>query len=64
MQEKDKKIKIKYITNARMPTEKAHGYQICKICESFSYLGNRVKLIIQIRDSIIYKDLFGQWWTM
>ncbi len=29
-------MKITYIANARMPTEKAHGYQICKMCESFS----------------------------
>ena len=25
-----------YIANARLPTEKAHGYQICKMCETFA----------------------------
>ena len=25
-----------YIANARLPTEKANGYQICKMCEAFS----------------------------
>jgi glycosyltransferase involved in cell wall biosynthesis len=26
---------LAYLTNARLPTEKAHGYQICKMCEAF-----------------------------
>lgn len=25
-----------YIANARLPTEKAHGFQICKMCEAFA----------------------------
>ena len=29
--------KLVYIANARLPTEKAHGYQICKMCEAFAY---------------------------
>ena len=29
-------MKLIYITNARIPTEKAHGYQICKMCKEFS----------------------------
>ena len=38
-------MKIKYITNARIPTEKAHGYQICKMCEEFGRVGVEVELI-------------------
>jgi glycosyltransferase involved in cell wall biosynthesis len=29
--------KLVYIANARLPTEKAHGYQICKMCEAFAH---------------------------
>ena len=34
-----------YIANARLPTEKAHGYQICKMCEAFALQGVEVKLL-------------------
>ena len=33
-----------YIANARLPTEKAHGYQICKMCETFAENGVDVEL--------------------
>src|SRR4030042_1972794 len=29
-------MKLIYITNARIPTEKAHGLQIMKMCEAFA----------------------------
>ena len=38
-------MKLIYIANARLPTEKAHGYQIVKMCEAFSELGVEVLLI-------------------
>ena len=34
-----------YIANARLPTEKAHGYQICKMCEAFVQTGLDVLLL-------------------
>ncbi len=37
-------MKLIYIANARLPTEKAHGYQIIKMCEAFSELGVEVLL--------------------
>lgn len=37
--------KLVYIANARLPTEKAHGYQICKMCEAFALNGVKVKLL-------------------
>jgi len=40
-----------YIANARLPTEKAHGYQICKMCEAFASLGLKVKLLHPYRDN-------------
>ena len=36
--------KLVYLTEARLPTEKAHGYQICKMCEAFALNGAHVKL--------------------
>lgn len=33
-----------YIANARLPTEKAHGFQICKMCETFADNGMDVEL--------------------
>jgi glycosyltransferase involved in cell wall biosynthesis len=33
-----------YIVNARLPTQKAHGYQICKMCEAFAQNGMEVQL--------------------
>lgn len=37
--------KIVYLVNARLPTEKAHGYQICKMCEAFAQNGIDVVLM-------------------
>jgi len=33
------------IAKARLPTEKAHGYQICKMCEAFAKNGVEVLLL-------------------
>jgi glycosyltransferase involved in cell wall biosynthesis len=38
-------MKIVYIANARLPTEKAHGYQIVKTCDAFSKLGAEVTIL-------------------
>ena len=38
-------MKVVYITNARLPTEKAHGIQIIRMCEAFSRLGFDVNVI-------------------
>ncbi len=37
--------RVAYIANARLPTEKAHGFQICKMCEAFSDRGAGVVLL-------------------
>lgn len=42
-------MKIVYIANARIPTEKAHGFQIMKMCEAFAVCGHQVKLIVPAR---------------
>ncbi|KKS34877.1 MAG: Glycosyl transferase group 1 [Parcubacteria group bacterium GW2011_GWC2_42_12] len=52
-------MKIIYITNARIPTEKAHGYQIFKMCEEFSNQGAEVELWIPTRDNHIKENNFS-----
>jgi glycosyltransferase involved in cell wall biosynthesis len=37
--------KLVYLVNARLPTEKAHGYQICKMCEAFAHHALQVMLM-------------------
>ena len=42
-------MKLYYIANARMPTEKAHGIQIAKMCEAFIEAGVNVTLVVPQR---------------
>ncbi|MBI5765893.1 glycosyltransferase family 4 protein [Candidatus Falkowbacteria bacterium] len=42
-------MKIIYIANARLPTEKAHGYQIMKMSEAFADLGADLILVYPSR---------------
>lgn len=48
---------IRYITQARMPTEKAHGYQIAKMCEAYLGLGVDIELIVPFRQNQIMKSI-------
>ncbi len=50
--------KLIYIANARMPTEKAHGIQIAKMCEAFAGTGAEVDLILPWRVNRMSGDLF------
>jgi len=43
------RMRLLYITNARIPTEKAHGLQIVKMCEAFARLGVDVELVVPVR---------------
>ena len=51
-------MKLIYIANARIPTEKAHGIQIMKMCEVFADLGHEVTLFVPSRVSVIKTDPF------
>lgn len=42
-------MKLYYIANARMPTEKAHGIQIAKMCEAFVEEGIDLTLVVPRR---------------
>ncbi|OHB19523.1 MAG: hypothetical protein A3F96_00900 [Parcubacteria group bacterium RIFCSPLOWO2_12_FULL_40_10] len=50
--------KILYLANHRLPTEKAYGIQISKMCEAFTDLGHKVVLIAPYRISKVKDDFF------
>lgn len=52
-------MKIVYIANTRIPTEKAHGWQICKMCEQFGKMGNKTELWLPMRENEIKEDIFS-----
>lgn len=39
-------MRLFYISNSTIPTEKAHGYAISKMCEQFADLGLEVRLVL------------------
>ncbi len=53
--------KIYYIANARMPTERAHGIQLAKMCEAFIEQGIELELIVPRRKTseVSLKDFYG-----
>lgn len=51
-------MKLYYIANARIPTEKAHGIQIVKMCEAFANHGVEVTLLVPRRFNRIKSDPF------
>jgi glycosyltransferase involved in cell wall biosynthesis len=52
-------MKLYYVANARMPSEKAHGIQIAKMCEAFAALGVSVELIVSGRGVGNLKEFYG-----
>lgn len=50
--------KLIYIANLRLPTEKAYGIQIAKMCEVFAAQGVKIKLVAPFRFSRIKTDFF------
>ncbi|MDD5589703.1 MAG: glycosyltransferase family 4 protein [Candidatus Portnoybacteria bacterium] len=53
-------MKLIYPVNARIPTEKAHGLQIMKMCEAFASLNklSEIELIVPFRIGGLKKDPF------
>jgi glycosyltransferase involved in cell wall biosynthesis len=52
-------MKIVYLANVRMPTEKAHGLQIMKMCEAFARAGHEVELVVTDRATAITESPFA-----
>jgi len=51
-------MKIFYIVNARIPTERAHGNQITQMCQEFARQGAEVELWVPARSNPIRKNPF------
>ncbi len=53
-------MKLVYLANLRLPTEKAYGIQIAKMCEAFANNGHQVKLLYPYRKNpSINQDIFS-----
>jgi len=50
-------MKILYIANSRIPTEKAHGFQIVKTVEAIQLKGLSVELLLPDRKNYIKQDI-------
>jgi glycosyltransferase involved in cell wall biosynthesis len=51
-------MRIAYIANARMPTEKAHGLQVMQMCRAFAQIGHEVTLVVPKRKNWIDKSIW------
>jgi len=51
-------MRIVYVANNRLPTEKAHGLQIVQMCDAFASLGHDVTLVLPNRKNPITEDIF------
>jgi len=51
-------MKLIYLANQRLPTEKAYGIQIGKMCEAFAAQGLNVELLIPKRKNPSGKNVF------
>lgn len=56
-------LEILYLANHRLPTEKAYGIQISKMCEAFADLGAKVLLVAPYRISKV-KDNFFKYYNI
>lgn len=52
-------MKLLYVANIRLPTEKAHGIQIMKTCEALAKAGAEVELCVTDRATPIQDDPFA-----
>lgn len=52
-------MKLAYIANIRLPTEKAHGIQIMSMAEAFAKTGTEVTLIVPSRKTSIVENPFS-----
>ncbi len=49
-------MRIAYVANVRIPTEKAHGLQIMQMCRAFAAAGHEVTLVVPKRKNPIRDD--------
>ncbi len=49
-------MRIKYLANVRVPTSRAHGFAIMKMCEEFANAGTEVELVVPGKGNNENKD--------
>ncbi len=52
-------MKIIYLANTRIPTEKGHGWQIMKMCETLAVQGQEIELLLPYRFNSIKESPFS-----
>jgi glycosyltransferase involved in cell wall biosynthesis len=52
-------MRLAYLANIRLPTEKAHGVQIIKMCEVFAQAGAQVELVVPTRRNDLADDPYA-----
>lgn len=52
-------MKLAYVADIRLPTEKAHGLQVMRMCAAFAELGHEVRLFVPDRKNPIVEDAFS-----
>lgn len=52
-------MRLTYLANIRIPTERTHSYAIMKMCEEFAAQGIQVELLVPNKRKIIGTDPFG-----
>ena len=59
MHEQTRCMQIKYLADARIPTEKAHGFSMTKMCSEFAARGVDVELVIPPRSRKEHGSVFS-----
>ncbi|HTK33034.1 MAG TPA: glycosyltransferase [Candidatus Paceibacterota bacterium] len=54
-------MKILYLANIRLPTEKAHGFQIVRTCDALARAGNEVTLVVSSCETSGESEIFAHY---
>lgn len=49
-------MRIAYCTNVRLPSERAHGHQVARVCDTLAKLGNDVTIFAPFRKNTVKQD--------
>ena len=51
-------MRIAYITNVRLPSERAHGHQVARVCDALVKLGHEVTIFAPFRRNVVKEDFW------
>lgn len=49
-------MRIAYVTNVRLPSERAHGHQIAQVCDAIAHLGHEVTIFAPLRKNPVKEN--------